>query len=142
MLPNVGQQFVGTVTVTASGYGTIEPVKSNVPFTNLTIIIKPLDIDSQYKVDVYHFGQLAETHNYPAANDSVIAYMMFPSLIFPANVGTHSIPAFFDPSRQDFGGVPVVVQITNHEASTRVFEVYAIMEQFEGCRFGKITQTK
>jgi hypothetical protein len=143
MFPTVGVQQVGTVTVTASGFGDIQPARSNEPFTNLTIIVKPMEADKyscRYKVDVYHFGELAETHTYSTVGDAVVAHMMFPALMFPANVGTNAIPAFYDPDRADFGGIPILVRITNLESRTHVYEVYGVFEQFDSCRFGKIEQ--
>lgn len=143
MFPTVGAQLVGTVTCTASGFGDIQPALSNEPFKNLNIIVKPMNSSKyscRYRVDVYHFGELAETHTYNTLGDSVIAHMMFPTLMFPANVGTNAIPAHYDPNRADFGGIPILVRITNLEGETRVFEVYGVFEQFDSCRFGKISQ--
>lgn len=139
MFPTVGVQCVGTVTVGASGYGDIQPARSNSPFKNLTIIIKPIQApvtSCRYKVDVYHFGELAESHTYGDANDAVVAHMMYPDLMFPANIGTNAIPVYYDPSRADFGGIPILVRITNREATQRVFEVYAVFEQFDSFRLG------
>jgi hypothetical protein len=143
MFPTVGAQLVGTVTVGASGFGDIQPALSNSPFKNLTIIVKPMDAakySCRYKVDVYHFGELAETHTYATVGDAVVAHMMWPDLMFPANVGTNAIPAHYDPDRADFGGIPVLVRITNMESTVHVYEVYGVFEQFDSFRFGKIRQ--
>ena len=143
MYPTVGAQFVGTVTATASGVGFIQPALSNSPFKNLNIIVKPMQADKlgcRYKVDVYHFGELAETHTFNTVGDAVVCHMHLPNLIFPANVGTNVVPAHFDPNRNDFGGLPVLVRITNLESTIRVYEVYGVFEQFDSFRFGKITQ--
>lgn len=137
-------QLVGTITVSASGSGSniesIQPAQSNTPFEDLVIVIKPVQADTQYNVGVYFFGELTEEHSYPDENDNVVAIMRYPQTFLPANVGTNVIPAFFDPNRQDFGGLPVLVQITNRELTERVFEVYGIFKAWDHCRFGVIQQ--
>ena len=143
MFPTVGAQLVGTVTVSASGFGDIQPALSNSPFKNLTIIIKPADADKyscRYRVDVYHFGELAESHSYGDVGDAVVAHMMYPDLLFPANIGTNAITCHYDPDRADFGGIPILVRITNLESTTHVYEVYGVFEQFDSFRFGKLSQ--
>lgn len=143
MFPVVGAELVGTVTVGASGTGDIQPAMSNTPFTNLTVIIKPMDAAQKscaYTVQVYHFGELAESHTFPTVNDAVVCHMMWPDLMFPANIGTNVTPAFYDPNRKDFGGIPVLVRIISREATVRVFQVYGIFQQFDSCRFGEIEQ--
>jgi hypothetical protein len=134
-----GVQLVGTVTATTSG--SIQPFQSNVPIKNLTIIVKPIEDNSPYQVDVRFFGNLEETHTYATASDEVIAMMTFPNLMFPANVGTNAISAHYDADRSDYGGLPILITIANLTANTtRVFEVYAIFEAFEAASFGVITQ--
>lgn len=141
MNTQVAVQMVGTVTVAATGTVSIIPAQSNAPFKDLTVTVRPLSSDVQYQVSLYHDGELAEQHNYPDANDRVIAHMLFPNMFFPANVGANSIPKFFDPSRQDFRGIPVLVQILNRTSVQQVFEVYSIFAEFgNACRFGVIEQ--
>ena len=140
MMSPVATQLVGTVTVTASGTVTISPVKSNSPFSDLVLHVKPLETaDVKYDVAVYFDGELEEAHSYPDENDRVIAKMMFPT-VFPANVGTASIPVFFTTDRSDYTGDAILVQITNNEAVTRTFEVYAVFKAWDHCRFGIIRQ--
>jgi hypothetical protein len=141
MMSPVATQLVGTVTVGTSAAVTINPVLSNSPFSNLAIHVKPFEsLDCKYDVAVYIAGELEETHSYPDEDDRVLAKMMFPNLLFPANAGTNAIPKFYNPSREDFTGDLIQVQITNNEAITRVFEVYALFLAWDHCRFGVITQ--
>lgn len=133
-------QLVGTVTVGASGTASINVAKANVPFKNLTVSTRPFDSDTRYQYDVYVNGELSESHNYPDADDRVVAHSMWPNMIWPANINTPNIPKYFDPNREDFMGFPVMVRITNNEAEERVFEIYSCYEEFDGARFGKLEQ--
>lgn len=136
----VGVQLVGTVTVAASGTASIIVARSNVPFKNLTVSTRPVQSDTQYQYDVFLNGELAESHNFPDNNDRVIAHSMWPNMVWPANVGTPSIPQYFDTAREDRIGFPVLVRITNNEADQRVFEIYSCYEEFDAPRFGTLTQ--
>lgn len=137
----VGLQAVGTITTGASGTENVSPVRSNGPFKNLNIVVKPISsLNVRYEIDVYMYGELYESHSYPDVNGKVVAFLDYP-IMFPANAGTDAIPKYFDPVRQDYIGVPISISITNLEATEQVFEVYALYESFEdNCRFVKVTQ--
>jgi len=140
MRGTIGVQLVGTLTVTASGTASMDVAKSNCPFKNLTISVRPIDTDTQYRYEVFLNGELAESHNYPDANNRVIAYSMWPNLVFPANIGSESIPKYFANNRGERIGFPAMVRLTNHEAETRVFEVYSCYEEFDPGRHGILEQ--
>jgi hypothetical protein len=139
-----GVQVVGTITLGASGQadsiGSIFPVRSNAPFKNLSITIRPAEDPSPYKVEIFHDGELVETHDYPAPAGRTIAEISTNfDYIFPANTGTDAIPQYqatgYDPQ-----GIPIRVQITNYDTVGRVFEVYACYQILEGCQFSFISQ--
>ena len=65
---------------------------------------------------------------------------MFPDLYLPANIGTATIPKFFDPDRYDPRGIPIVVQIENLESTRQEFELYAVYEEFPNAMFVRIMQ--
>jgi len=136
----IGVELVGTITVEASGTASIVVAKSNVPFKNLTVSTRPVQADTKYQYDIFLNGELAESHNYPDENDRVVAHSMWPNMVWPANIGTPSIPKFFDPNREEHIGFPVVVRLTNAEADPRVFEIYSCYEEFDAPRFGVLTQ--
>jgi hypothetical protein len=100
----VGVQMVGTITVGPSGSvddtGTIIPARSCAPFKNLSISIVPLDKSSSYFVYVYHDSELIESHDFRTAA-CVVCHMSYPNIIFPANVGTNTIPQFYADHRKD-----------------------------------------
>jgi hypothetical protein len=134
----VGVQMVSTVTVEASGTVSVYPAASNQVFSKLAISVIPQDATVEYKIDVYHDGELEETHTYPDASDRVIAHMLFPNLIFPANVGTHSIPKYFGDSEKQFAGIPISLVITNNSSTRKTFLVYSTFEEYDGCRFAQM----
>lgn len=144
-----GVEMVGTITVGPSGFvpeidqfgdtGTIVPARSTAPFKNLAITIIPVEKTTQYTVSVYHDGELEETHTFPSAG-TVVCHMSFPNLIFPANVGTNTIPKFYADSLKDYYGVPIRVSITNLGQSSATFIVYSTFEEFDHVRFASITQ--
>jgi len=135
-----GVQAVGTVTVGASGTADIFPAQSNAPFTDLAISIIPIETISPYTVTVYHDGEVVESHSYPDADDKVVCHMAYPNLIFPANIGTDAIPAFFVANKLHVPGVPILVTIASSSATPLVFLVYATYMECVGPRFRVITQ--
>lgn len=141
MMSPVGVQAVGTVTVAGSGTELVYPARSNSPFKNLVLQVKPLErsLSTRYVVTLYMDGEVVEEHSYTSTTDNAICNMAFPTM-FPANIGTESIPQFYDPDRQHFTGSPIIVQIENLETEQRTFEVYALFEAFDHCRFAKIVQ--
>ncbi len=140
MRGTVGVQLVGTITIEASGTASITVAKSNVPFKNLTVSVRPVDSDTQYQYDVFVNGELSESHNYPTANNRVIAHSMWPNMIWPANIASEAIPKYYEDSRGERIGFPVMVRLTSHETETRVFEVYSCYEEFDAPRFAVLTE--
>jgi len=134
----VGVQSVGTVTLAASGIGAVVP-GSNVPFTDLGISVIPVQVDAAYTVTVYHDGEIVETHTYPDTDDKVVCHMAYPNLIFPANIGTDSIPKYYADDRDAPPGVPIRVAIENLAAEQHVFRVYATFVEFATARFAVLT---
>jgi len=138
-----GVQLVGTVTLGASGggdsTGSIFAVKSNAPFKNLSLTVRPVGDPSPYKVEVYFDSELQEEHDYPAPAGRTVTNMSYPDFIFPANTGTDAIPEFVR-SGYAPAGIPIEVVIINYATATRVFEVYACFQILEGCQFGALTQ--
>jgi len=138
-----GVQLVGTITLGASGQGdsvrSIFPVRSNAPFKDLSLTVRPAQDSSPYKVEVYFDNELQEEHAYPTPAGRTVANMAYPNFIFPANQGVEAIPEFnklgYAPT-----GIPVEITITNYATGTRVFEIYACFVILEGCQFGIITQ--
>jgi len=135
-----GVQAVGTVTIAASGTAEIYPAKSNAPFTNLGISIIPIETISPYAVTVYHDGEELESHSYPDASDKMVCHMSYPDFIFPANVGTNTVPRFIVPNKLQIPGVPISVIITNRSSTQLVFLVYATYMECVGPRFLVINQ--
>lgn len=139
-----GVQATGTITVGASGGATgiaeIYPVRSNAPFTNLGISIIPVEDSSPYTVSVYHDGELIEEHNFPNATDEVVCHMVYPNLIFPANIGTEAIPKFIIANKFNAPGIPIRVVIENGATAARTFYVYATYMECVGPRFEHINQ--
>ena len=138
-----GVQLVGTVTLGASGdvnsSGSIFPVRSNAPFRDLSLTVRPAEDPSPYKVEVFFDNELQEEHDYPTLTDKTITTMSYPDFIFPANQGTNAIPEYVRTGYAPIG-IPIEVTITNYAATTRVFEVYACFQILEGCQFGQIQQ--
>ena len=136
-------QGAGTVTVGASGgadaIGYIQPARSNEAFRDLTITIVPLEDPSPYTVEVYHDGELVETHTFPDASDRVVCHLSFPNKIFPANEGTRTISKYFQSDRKNFYGVPIRIMLQNLMGSPASFLVYATAETL-ATRFYEITQ--
>jgi len=128
-------QVVSTVTTSASGTASVIPVRSNTPFTDLTLIVRPLEAIVTYQVDVYFNGELSESHNYPDGADRVVAHMNYPNVWFPANVGVDTIPKYFDPNRSVYIGLPVQITITNNSSGNRSFEVMALFKGYNNCVF-------
>jgi hypothetical protein len=137
-MPSIGPsacELVGTVSISASGgIDEIYPVKSNCAFSDVTLIVLPLQDDTLYKVEVYVCGELTESHTYSSALDKPIVNMKFP-MMFPANTGTNTIPKFYNPYRQDFTGEIIMVRITNNSATTKRFQVYAVFLEWDPTRF-------
>jgi hypothetical protein len=140
--PTLGIQAVCTLTVGASGGSdsqSVLPVRSNAPFKNLSLSIVPCGDPSPYQVSVYHDGEIVEQHSFPDANGRVVCHMSFPNVIFPANTGTDTIPAYYNTSRHYFPGIPVRVTIDNYDSRPKSFYVYACFEAFEPCAFQKLS---
>jgi len=139
-----GVQLVSTVTVGASGGSDsvlVDLVQSNTPFRNLSLTIIPVEDPSPYTVDVYHDGELEESHSFTATADRVVCHMYFKGFMFPANTGTNAIPRFIDPDKLDFPGLGIMIQITNLSGNVRVFKAYAVFEQFgDNAAFAVVSQ--
>lgn len=139
-MATMGGVFIaGTITVAASGTELIYPVKSNEPFKNLSLTVKPVELSARYTVTVLFDGEVAEQHSFPTGS-KMICHMNFPLQIFPPNVGTDVIPAFFNASQMDPQGISIAIQIRNQESTQQVFLVYACFEEFDTCRFKHIVQ--
>lgn len=132
-------QLAGTVTLTASATGYIQPVLSNTPFDKLCVEIVPDALNTPYTVNFYFSGRLVESHNYPDPNGSYICLMNYPDFSWPANLSTHSIPRHFDPDRRDFKGILYLLEIINRAAVPKVFEVYTLYNTY-GHTFSIINQ--
>lgn len=137
----VGVFLANTVTIEASGYAWVSGGFSTEPFENLTITIKPLDHTTNYTVDVYHDGELEESHDYPdpPSSASVIAHMMYPNMIFPPNMNTGNLPVFFDPSRENPAGVGISIRLYNSSSTRKTFYVYVCFKEYDDNRAGKLT---
>lgn len=143
--PTLGIQAVCTLTLGPTGQADSQsclPVKSNSPFKNLSISVVPIGDPAPYRVTVYHDGEVVETHSFPDAADRTVCHMSFPNVIFPANVGTNTIPQFFTPDKKNYPGIPIRVTVENYHSSNRSFFVYACFEAFEPCSFQKWTPEK
>lgn len=138
----VAVQVVSTITVAASGdpgsTATFYPARSNAPFTMLGVSIVPIDA-AAYKVEMFHDGELEETHTFPTATNKYVCHMVFPNIIFPANVGTNAIPKYFGNSRKDFPGIPIAVKVYNYTSTRETFLVYCTFEEYDHCRFAELT---
>lgn len=140
----VAVQVACTFTVNASGdpnlgsTATFYPAISNAPFTNLGISIVPNNAAS-YKVEVFHDGELEETHTFPTNTNKYVCHMSFPNIIFPANIGTNAIPKYFGNSRRDFPGIPIAVKITNYSTSRETFLAYCTFVEYDHCRFAELS---
>jgi len=139
----VAVQVACTLTVGASGdkslgsTATLYPAMSTEPFTNLGISIVPLSAAS-YKVEVFHDGELEETHTFPTNTNKYVCHMAFPNIIFPANIGTNAIPKYFGNSRKDFPGIPIAVKITNYSSTRETFFTYCTFVEYDHCRFAEL----
>ena len=141
MYPITFVQQSGIIVLGASGapdsIKSFPVVRSNQPFTNLSITVRPV-IATAYTVEVLHDGEPAETHTYPGGNRT-IAEMSYPDFIFPANRGTDAIPQFvtkgFAPQ-----GIDIYVRLTNNDVDVRSFEVSTCYAVSENCRFELLPQ--
>ena len=132
-------QLAGTVTLTASATGSIQPVWSNAPFDNLCVEVIPDAYNTPYTVNFYFSGRLVESHSYPDASGSYVCLMNFPDFAFPANLSTDTIPRHFDPDRRDFDGITYLLEIINLAAVRKVFKVYSLFKTY-GHSFGVLRQ--
>jgi hypothetical protein len=138
----ITHQHSGIFTVAAGATGMIIPILSNQPFDTVTLCSIPNDSENTpYRIDVYFHGRLEETHTFPDPNGGVNCFMSFPDFLFPANAGTPTIPAYFDPSRKDFYGIPLLMSIVNLDSVDRTFYIYALFKTY-GFIFKEITQKK
>jgi len=135
-------QSAGTLTVSASGTGEMIPARSNSPFRHLSVTVLPEDDSSEYSVVLYQDGEILDSHSYASTTDRVVAHMSFPNLIFPANVGTNAIPAFYNASKSNPTGLPLNLIITNLADTDRTFLVYSAFAQWDAPVFYKLTQTE
>lgn len=145
---SVAVQVACTLTLTASGgdpntptltdSAEFNPAISNAPFSDLAISVVPINTGN-YMVEVFHDGELEETHTFPTATNKYVCHMSFPNVIFPANLGTNTIPKYFGDSRKDFPGVPITLKITNLSSERETFNVYATFLEYDHCRFARIT---
>lgn len=140
----VAVQAYSTITLEASGGGNetaiVPIIKSNVPFTDVTIVVRPLEKAAPYSVTVYMDGEVEETHTYPTGG-KIIAHLSYPDSNFPANVGTNAIPKYFSADKSAPAGLSFYISVTNLDSTASTFEVYAIYQAFELCRFVKVTET-
>lgn len=133
MYPMTLVEQVGRLTLEATGSAnatkTLTVARSSAPFKNLSITVIPTEA-SNYTVEVFHFGQLAETHTYSSGD--TIAEMAYPDYIFPANVGTNS-------KFQEYGistdGLDITVRLTNNGSALRVFGIVVCFETYENAQF-------
>ena len=137
-----GVQLVSTLTLAATGQSGdsafVYPAQSSCPFRNLSIVVVPAESSSPYMTTVYEDGELAEAHTFPDPNDRMVCHISYPDFIFPANVGTHSIPKFFAHNEADYPGIPISLCIYNYSATPKSFLVYCCFEAMEGARFGVV----
>lgn len=129
----VGVEVTSTITVSASGTELCYPIESNSAILNPCIQVHPEENNTPYTVNLFIGGRLSETHTYTAAQDA-ICDMTYPDSIFPANVGTETIPKFFQDSDKDYPGFTFVLQITNNSNTTRTFKVYGMFEEYDPMR--------
>lgn len=134
-------QMTGTVTISASGTGEIVPAKSNSPFQDLSVTVLPEDDSSEYSVVLYQDGEVLDSHTYTSTSDRVVAHMTFPGMIFPANIGTNAIPAFYNADKSNYLGLPLTLVITNLADTQRSFFVYSAFAQWDAPVFAKLTQS-
>jgi histidinol-phosphate/aromatic aminotransferase/cobyric acid decarboxylase-like protein len=141
MLSPLAVEQVSTITLGATGIadaiGSVYAVQSQLPFKNLSITVRPYGPASPYKVEIYHDEELEESHDYPDPAGRTICDMYFKSYMFPANQNTKNIPKF---NGREFKGIPIKVVIYNYSSEIKVFEVYAVYEAYEHCRFGIVKQ--
>lgn len=141
----VAVQSYSTITAEASGSGNetvvVPIIKSNVPFTDVTIVVRPLESPSPYSVSVYMDGEIVETHTFPSVTGKMVAHLSYPDSNFPANIGTNAIPKYHGADKSAPAGLSFYVSVSNMDSAQRVFEVYAVYQAFELCRFAKVTDT-
>lgn len=134
-------QMSSTITVSASGTAedtaTFYPAVSCAPFSDLGISVVPLG-PCRYKVEVFHNGELQESHTFPSALNKYVCHMSFAGMIFPANIGTNAIPKYFGNSRTNFPGISMAVIITNLSGTRETFFVYTTFLEYDHCRFAQI----
>lgn len=139
----VAVQAVTTITVGASGSAeqqvAVPLVQSNCPFSDLTITVRPLEDSAPYRVDSYQDGEVVETHNYPDTTNKVVAHLSYPGVIFPANLGTNSIPKYYGANKSAPAGLSIYIAITNMSSETRSFEVYATYLTYQTAQYRKVT---
>lgn len=128
-------QTCSVVTLTASSSGTVQPALANAPFKNLTIMVVPVADAIAHQVDVLYSNDVVQTNNYAAPSTREVTVHTSVDTVFPANVGTDAAPR-----GPMLPGIPITVRITNNDAATQSFEVYACFEQISGCQFRRVEQ--
>jgi hypothetical protein len=139
----IAVQAFSTITVGASGSADQQVstaiISSNCPFSDVTLTVRPLENSAPYRVDVYQDGEVVETHSYPDASNRVVAHLTYPGVIFPANLGTSSIPKYFGAARSSPSGLSFFIEITNLSSEQRTFEVYATYLTYQTAQYRKVT---
>lgn len=131
-----GHSQVITVTLTASGSQTIQPLLSNEVYKNVSITVTPVaDIHTNFRhqIVVYLDGLVSKTQNYTTANRRDSSYFSYYDFNFPPNVGLKTRPKLgFDP-----GFLGFQLKITNSEPTSRTFTVQTSFEALVGSQIIK-----
>ena len=99
-----------------------------------------MEDNAQYIVTVIFDDEIEEQHTLPDRTGKTIVYMNFPDMIFPPNVGTNVIPAFFQANGFDPAGTGIVVRIQNLLPIRATFLIYGCFEEYDNCRFKIVEQ--
>lgn len=123
-----------TLTVSASGVETIEPIKSSSVIKNLSLIVIPHDSeDSNYEAEVKLNDVSLESHSFPTEDDRTIAVMNYKDTMFPPSLNGKNVPAFVSQGKIR-SNISFSLILTNNKTSNQDFKIYAVFEEFDSVR--------
>ena len=129
-----GVVLAKTITVSASGVETIEPIKSSSIIKNLSLLVVPNDSDdSNYQAEVKLNDVTLETHSFPTEDDRTIAIMNYKDVMFPPSLNGKNVPAFVS-QHKIRPNINFSLVLTNNKTSNQDFKIYAVFEEFDSVR--------
>jgi hypothetical protein len=129
--PNVTEEFARIEIDPDSSRSTLI-ARSNRPFTDLSITVRPMEQDTPYAVKVYFGGEIIDDHDFGDVTEEIVCQMTYSNYTFPANTGINTIPNIGSVNAE---GLSVLVEITNPNDTGRSFEIYACYKACDTASF-------